>query len=202
MKSKLMRKQQVFAWTCIVPAFLFFVFIFFIPIFTSIYGSFCNWNALNGIMKFTGLENYERALKDSLIGKTLFNTLYLTFFAVLFKTVLGFLVAYAESKARLFQKSFRLTFFMPTICSMVATAFVFRFLFQAESGTINAYLSTLGIYGPGWLQSTAWAMPTVIIYTIWKDFGYVFLIFSPVFKEYHRMLRKRQRLTGPQVLIA
>jgi len=60
---------------------------------------------------------------------------------------------------------------------MLATSFVFRFLFQPDLGTINGYLFALGFTNvPGWLQHPSTAMLTVIIFTIWKDLGYVFLI--------------------------
>ncbi len=171
------RKQLVFVWMSIIPAFLVFTLFFFYPMVNTFVGSFFDWNALTGKMKFNGIANYQRALADSLLWKSLVNTFYLTFFAVLIKTVLALLVAVMINSVSKGQKAYRMIFFLPTICTMIATAFVFRFLFQAEAGTINGYLSAIGIQGPGWLGDPLWAMPTVIIYTCWKDFGYVFLIF-------------------------
>lgn len=176
-KSSLYRKQTIFVWTCIVPCFLMVVVFLLYPIFQTFYGSLFNWNALTGQMKFNGLSNYINAFFDPLVGKSLLNTIYLTFFAVLIKTVLAFFVALGVFSTRRLQSFYRSVFFLPTICTMIATALVFRFLLQPEAGTINGYLQMLGLPKPGWLEDPVWAMPTVILYTVWKDFGYVFLIF-------------------------
>jgi len=176
-RTSLNRNQIIFVWGCIVPSFIFFLIFYLFPILNTFVGSFFNWNALTGIMKFNGLTNYKDAFSDQLLYKSLINTIYLTFFAVLIKTVLAFLIALFVSSVKSFQKIYRSIFFFPTICTMIATALVFRFLLQPEAGTINGYISILGLAGPGWLEDPVWAMPTVILYTIWKDFGYVFLIF-------------------------
>ena len=176
-QSKLLRKQTRFVWMCIIPAFIFFFIFYLFPIMNTFIGSFFNWNALTGVMKFNGLENYKEAFSDSLVYKSLYNTIYLTFFAVLIKTVLAFIIALLVSSINKLQSFYRSIYFLPTICTMIATAFVFRFLLQPEAGTINWYLEILGMPGPGWLEDINWAMPTVILYTVWKDFGYVFLIF-------------------------
>ena len=175
--SAINRKQTVFVWVCIIPAFLVFALFYFYPMINTLVGSFFNWNALTGSMKFNGITNYKNAFADKQVWNSLLNTAYLTFFAVLIKTVLALLVAVLINSVAKGQKAYRMIFFLPTICTMIATAFVFRFLFQAEAGAITGYLDAIGIKGPGWLGDPAWAMPTVIIYTCWKDFGYVFLIF-------------------------
>ena len=170
-------KQTLFAWSAVIPCFIVICIFVLSPIIQTFYGSFFNWNALTGKMTFNGFDNYSNAFKDPLLGKTLLNTFYLTFFAVLIKTILAFFVAMAVSSVKKVQGLYRSIFFLPTICTMIATAYVFRFLLQPEAGTINGYLAALGISGPGWLLDPNWAMPTVILFTIWKDFGYVFLIF-------------------------
>ncbi len=175
--SRFSRKQNTFVWLCIIPAIIIFLIFYIFPTLNTFTGSFFNWNALTGMMRFNGITNYKNAFADPLVWKSLVNTMYLTFFAVLIKTVLAFLVAVAVNSVVKGRITYRTIYFLPTICTMIATAFVFRFLFQPEAGTINGYLEMLKISGPGWLADAKWAMPTVIIYTCWKDFGYVFLIF-------------------------
>jgi len=175
--SSIDRKQNIFVWSCIIPAFVIFILFYIFPMVNTFVGSLFNWNALTGMMRFNGITNYRSAFIDPLVWKSLLNTIYLTFFAVLIKTVLAFLVSVGVNSVVKGQSAYRTIYFLPTICTMIATAFVFRFLFQAEAGTINGYLEVLGIPEPGWLDDIKWAMPTVIIYTCWKDFGYVFLIF-------------------------
>ncbi len=176
-KWSLTRKQTIFVWCAMIPCLIAILLFSIFPIIQTFYGSLFNWNALTGQMTFIGIDNFKNAFSDQLVGKSLFNTIYLTFFAVLLKTILAFAVALMVNATKRAQGFYRAIYFLPTICTMIATAFVFRFLLQPEAGTINGYLQMLGISGPGWLEDPVWAMPTVILYTIWKDFGYVFLIF-------------------------
>lgn len=173
----LQRQKLAFIWISLVPAMAIFMLFYLAPIFNTFIGSLFNWNALTGVMRFNGLTNYENAFADPLLFKSLGNTFELTFFAVLIKTVLAFLAAVTVNSVVRGRSFYRTVLFLPTICTMIATSFVFRFLFQPEAGTINGYLTALGLAGPGWLEDPRWALPAVIIYTCWKDFGFVFLIF-------------------------
>ncbi len=48
---------------------------------------------------------------------------------------------------------------------------------QPEVGLVNYLLSLLGIAGPGWLFDRAWAMPAIIVTSVWKDLGFVMVLF-------------------------
>jgi len=176
-KTSLLGNKIFFVWVCIIPAMIAFTLFCFYPIVNSAVGSAFDWNALSGQLKFVGIKNYKDLLADEIIPKSFINTFYLTFWAVLIKTVFGFLAALCVGQVVKGKGFYRTVYFIPTVCTMVATSFMFRLLFQPEAGVVNSVLSFLHIYAPGWLEDPKWAMNTVILYTSWKDFGYVFLIF-------------------------
>jgi multiple sugar transport system permease protein len=71
----------------------------------------------------------------------------------------------------------RTAFFLPVVSSWVAVALLWSWLFNPKFGLINYGLSLVGIRGPGWLFDTHWAMPAIILTSVWKDLGFVLILF-------------------------
>ena len=73
---------------------------------------------------------------------------------------------------------FRVAIFFPYITSLVAVAVVWNMLFSPDSGPINQFLATIGIANPpGWTSSSDWALPAVIITSVWRDMGYYMVLY-------------------------
>ena len=73
---------------------------------------------------------------------------------------------------------FRVAIFFPYITSLVAVAVVWNMLFSPDSGPINQFLHAVGIAEPpGWTSSSDWAMPAVIITSVWRDMGYYMVLY-------------------------
>src|SRR5690606_17077658 len=72
---------------------------------------------------------------------------------------------------------YRAAYFMPVISGAVVVALVWRWMFNPTIGPINQFLGWLGIVGPGWLNSSAWAMPAIIITDVWSNIGFYMVIF-------------------------
>jgi multiple sugar transport system permease protein len=72
---------------------------------------------------------------------------------------------------------YRAVYFLPVVSSTVAASLIWTWLFSPNFGPINHFLEGLGLPAPAWLGSTAWAMPAVIIMSVWKGFGTNMLIF-------------------------
>lgn len=102
------------------------------------------------------------------------NTLIFTFFSVLFRIIIGLALALAiSSRLTRFKTFFQGLFYMPTITPLVAVSFVWMWMFDPQFGLINKIFG-LDI---NWLKDSNWALPAIIIMTIWKDFGYATVIF-------------------------
>jgi ABC-type sugar transport system permease subunit len=72
---------------------------------------------------------------------------------------------------------FRSIFLLPYVTVTVALSLVWKWLYLPDIGLINSVLGVVGINGPAWLTSQTWAMPALILMSVWKGFGYNMVIF-------------------------
>ena len=158
----------------VIAMVLFFSVFLIIPIGIAFAGSFHEWNPLSGTYRFLGLENYKEVFVSPLFWKALLNTAIFSGVVIVFRVGLGLGIACAINCALVKAKSFfRAVFYMPVVTPMVAVAFVWKFIYNPQIGTINQ-LFNLDI---NWLMNPKTALAAVIIMTIWKDFGYAVVMF-------------------------
>jgi multiple sugar transport system permease protein len=126
---------------------------------------------------FVGWNNYAALIKNPTFQKAVLNTITYTLGVVPVGILLSLVIAVLLNNKLRFQGLFRTAFFTPVITSMVAVAIVWSWLLEPNYGLINSFLSKLGIAGPGWLTDPKWALPSVILLSIWKNLGYNMVIF-------------------------
>ncbi|WP_027108975.1 carbohydrate ABC transporter permease [Lacticigenium naphthae] len=144
------------------------------PIYKAFAGSMHDWNPLIDQYDFVGLDNFKYVLSNPLFWKSMNNTIFFSFLSVFFRIVLGLgLALLLEAKITKFKSSFRGMFYMPTITPLVAVSFVWMWLYNPQFGLINKVFG-LDI---NWLKDAQYALPAIIIMTIWKDFGYATVIY-------------------------
>lgn len=151
----------------------FMIFLVY-PIYMAFAGSFHDWNPLINHYEFTGLDNYRHVLTNGLFWQSIRNTAFFVFFSVVFRIIVGLALAMMlYSKLARFKTFFRAVFYMPTITPLIAVSFVWLWLYNPQFGLINN-VTGLNI---NWLRNQFWALPAIILMTIWKDFGYAMVIF-------------------------
>lgn len=173
---KLFHKDGTWAFLLLLPNILGFLAFTLIPVIASFLLSFTSWDMLTPI-QWVGLENYSNLLKDETFIKVFWNTIYFAGVSVPVGMVISLFLAVALDQNIRFKKFYRAAYFLPVVSSMVAVAVVWQFIYNPEYGLLNYFLSFFGIKGPNWLTSTVWAMPAVIITSIWKNVGFNMLIF-------------------------
>jgi multiple sugar transport system permease protein len=136
------------------------------PILGALALSFADWR-LPQLPVFVGLANFRLLLADPLLGRTLFNTAYYALGTVPVGIGLGLGLALVLNRRRQGVDLFRSVFFLPAVVSGVATVLLWGWVFNPRFGAVNALLAQIGIRGPGWLQDEAWAMPTLILISLW-----------------------------------
>jgi multiple sugar transport system permease protein len=170
-------REALEAYLLILPALLGLVLFTAGPILASLYFSFTQWNLLSPPM-WRGLDNYVELLTtDPLFWVTLRNTAYYVVGTVPVGTVLALLLAIALNQKIRWLAIFRTIYFLPVVSSVVAISVLWSWLYQADFGLINEFLRLFGVKGIRWLSSPAWAMPAVIIMSIWHGLGYNIVIF-------------------------
>jgi multiple sugar transport system permease protein len=161
----------LFLLPALIPLIAFRLF----PMLTSLAVSLTEWNLLRPPV-FVGIENYVTVLTDPKFHKGLLNTLY--YMAGYLPLVLVGAIAIAvllNSKLR-GAKLFRGIYFLPVVTSWVVVALLWKWLLSPQGGIVNFVLGLVGIEGPGWWTDPAWAMPAIIIASVWKDLGFNMLI--------------------------
>lgn len=172
------------------------------PMLASLGLSFTNWDLLTP-PKLVGVGNYQRLLNDKEFWHTLRNTVtFLVGYVPLVLSV-GLLVAVMLNGRVPFKGGLRVMYFVPVVTSWVAVALVWKWLFNPVYGLINNGLALLGVTGPAWLFDPNWAMPAVVLTSVWKDTGFVMVILlaglQGIPREYHEAA-SIDGASGPQRL--
>jgi len=168
--------QRKVGYIFVLPSIIIFSVFVFIPLIATVLLSFFNFDLMGSNVKFIGLENYSTLLKDERFWNSLGNTAYYTFISVPLQIVIALLTAAAISKASALNTMLRAAYFMPAICSMTIAAIIWSFLIDNDIGIFTYYLRCLGIKTIAWLKNPVWAMPAVIVVSIWKTFGFNMVI--------------------------
>lgn len=159
------------------PAVLLLIVFSVISIIVSLYLSFFNYDIIARGGPFVGLGNYQEALfQDRLFWTALVNTAYYAAGVVPGITILAFLLALAGHSVRHGKSVFRTIYFLPSITPIVVISLVWVWLYSPE-GMFNQLLGRIGLRGPNWLMEAGWAMPSVIIMSIWVHVGYYVVIY-------------------------
>ncbi|PLS31997.1 ABC transporter permease [Bifidobacterium margollesii] len=159
----------------ITPNFLGFIFLILIPVCALFYIANTRWSAF-GNPVFTGAANWRRLMRDSVFKDSFWNTIYYSVVHIPLTLVLAFGLAVLLNSKLKGRSFFRTVAFFPYITSIVAVAQVWNMLFDARSGVINQIIGIFTDNVPGWLGSTTWAMPAVIIVATWREAGYFMIL--------------------------
>jgi len=162
----------------LAPSFLVFsVFVFF-PLFFSLYLSFHKWNLISPTKIFIGLGNFTRMFtKDPLFFKVMLNTTIFSLVVVVVSLFLGLALALILNSKIRGRTIYRAGIFLPYVTSPAAIALVWLWILDPKYGLLNDILRIVGIRGPEWLASVKWALPAIILMTIWRFVGYDMLLF-------------------------
>ncbi|MBC7545960.1 MAG: sugar ABC transporter permease [Candidatus Sericytochromatia bacterium] len=162
----------------------------------SFYLSFTQYEILSPPV-WVGLDNYQRlATSDLFIGKTLWNTLYYMI-GIPIGMALSLLLALALNQQLRFQTFFRTVLFLPSICSIVALALLWRWIYNADYGLINTYLQQFGITDPPrWLDTPMWVKPSLIMMGIWGNLGYNMVLYLAALQAVPKHLLEAAQIDG------
>ena len=175
------RQQAVAAWALALPFVLLFVVFSLGPVLASLGMSFTDMRrtdirdplAVNPV----GLDNYVQLVQDPLFRKVTLNTLLYLLLGVPATMAVALLVAIGINRVERFRGFFRVGYYLPVVTSIVAVSVVWKFLYRDNGGLFNTLLGWVGIDGPGWLDSTTLALPSLVLMAVWRNFGTLMVIF-------------------------
>ncbi|WP_336885192.1 sugar ABC transporter permease [Caldalkalibacillus salinus] len=160
----------------LLPHLVLFCAFMLFPVVGSFLLSFTQWDLI-GDIEWVGSSHYVALLNDAVFVEVFWNTIYFTVVSVPIGICLSLVLAVALNQKIRGIKFYRVAYFLPVISSMVAVAVIWQWIYNPEYGLFNFLLSVVGIDGPNWLSSETWAMPAIILTSIWKGIGFNMLIF-------------------------
>ena len=189
--NKIFNNETVSGWIFVLPAILgIFIFII-IPIFFSFGLSFSKWNLLGNI-EFVGLSNYKTLFNEPLFSKILLNTIvYSVSVSILGVIIPLILASIINSKIR-GSEFFKSAYFLPFITPMVVVGIVWAWIFDPNIGFVSQIMN-LHI---NWLYDSDYAMPALIIVSVWKLIGYNMIIFLSGLSSVSNSLFESAKIDG------
>lgn len=173
---KARNKRILWGYLFILPNFIGFALFLLIPIVMGLGISFTDYRGM-GEAAFVGISNYKKLFSDQYFIASLKHNLYYTLVTVPATVVLAVLLAQALNIGLKSTGILKMMYFFPTISSMVVVGILWSLLFNPVRGPVNQILMSLGVEEPpGWLASTAWAMPAVCLVSVWKSVGYYMIM--------------------------
>ena len=196
-----MRKRDLAGWVFTAPALIAIGVFFFVPVLAAFAMSLTDFDiyALADLsqLRWVGLSNYRALLANPLFWQALTNTLVFVVLGVPLSigASLGTALLLNSPFAR-WRGFFRTALFAPVVTTLVAVAVVWRYLLHTRYGLVNQALGAFGIGPVDWLGDPAWAMPAIVLLSVWKNFGYNMVILLAGLQAIPADLYEAARLDG------
>jgi ABC-type sugar transport system permease subunit len=217
----LRQQDAFFAWLFLTPSLLVILGITLQPILTTLFLSFYNApSGINATREFVGFANYGEMLTDATFWATIGRTLYFTFMSVALELLLGLVIAQLINSRPPGWKFLRLSLIIPWAFPTIVNGSMWRWIYNADFGALNALLMQLGIidHYVAWLVNPFWAMNLVILADLWHVVPFVALILQAAMagisvevdeaammdgaNAWQRFLYIRMPLLRPAILVA
>lgn len=189
--SFLSNNQAFMGWVFIFPALIgTFIFII-IPVFFSFGLSFLKWDLINKA-EFVGFNNYIDIFSSPIFGKILLNTIVYAISTSILAVIIPLVLACILNSKIRGSDFFKTAYFLPFITPMIVIAVVWQWIFDPNIGILNHILH-LNI---NWLYDKSFAMPAIIIVSVWKLIGYNMVIFLAGLSALNQSLFEVARIDG------
>jgi len=166
-----------------------------VPIIAAAVLSFYEWDLLTP-PQFIGLDNFAELAGDDDFHAAVIHTLTFIIGYVPVVMAIGLGLALLLNRRSQLAGVSRVVFFMPVVSAWVAVALMWRWMLNSRFGVVNWALDLIGIDGPAWLYERGWAMVSVIAASVWKDAGFVMILFLAGLQTISKDYREAAALDG------
>ncbi|MBP7632844.1 sugar ABC transporter permease [Candidatus Ozemobacteraceae bacterium] len=183
------------AYFYLVPVFGILLCFHVLPIFYSLAISFYRWDLI-GEAEWVGLDNFARLFDDPMFYKSLVNTFYYAIVSVPLSIACSMSIALLLNNPISGIGIYRTIYFLPVITSLNAVSIVWNFIYHPDYGLLNKLLALVNLPPQLWLQDPFWAMPCIILMSVWKGLGYNVVIFLAGLQNIPKHLYEAARIDG------
>jgi multiple sugar transport system permease protein len=185
------------AFLYLLPALAVLAVFHIYPILKSFDVSFyTNYNYYKNIVKARGVDNYVYVVNDPDFWLAMKNTFIFVLGTVPLTIAISLLIALMLNAVGKGKTFFRTIYFLPFVSSMVAVSIVWRWIFHHDYGLMNYMLSLIGVSPVNWLNDPNWAMPSLILLSVWKGLGYNVVLFLAGLQNINQQYIHAGRIDG------
>jgi multiple sugar transport system permease protein len=177
------------------PYLIHFAAFMAFPLIFSIILVFHKWNVITP-MKWVGLANFRRVIRDDLFFQSLWNTLVFLVIHIPLQMIIALTLAVMLNQAIRFRSFFRAIYFMPVIVSGIATTILWQQMFGYDTGVLNTAATKIGLPRIPWLIDAGWAMPSIALMATWKNVGLYIVLFLVGLQAIPRQLYEAAEVDG------
>lgn len=185
----------------IIPVFLFPLMLVLVifqlyPIILNIIYSLLDWNGITTTAYFIGLDNYKEVVSDTFFWNAIKNSFKFAIIATCLQVIVSFSIAYfVEFGGFKHKKLLNVIFILPIVATTVIIGMIMKIIFSYD-GAINQFLSMIGIDALNWLGDSQLAFYTIILVSIWKETGTLFIYWIASFKLVTPSVIEAARMDG------
>lgn len=195
-KRSLFFKQRLMGYIFLLPTVVLFLIFTVVPFIMAFYLSFFEYNLLE-VGEFVGFEYYSTAFSNTEFMKSFLNILIYAVMYVPSIIVISLLAAVLGNSELFGSKAMRIIFYLPCITGSIATAYVWRWMFDVDSGVFNGILDMFGLPESQWLSSRSYlVMVCIVMVSVWSGIGNNMLIFLAALKGVSPELYEAANLDG------
>lgn len=169
-------KSKKYIFIFLFPAMLLITIFLYYPLGKTVQYSFTDYSEWSPVFNYIGWENFHRLFTDSIIGKSLINTLILLVGCVVVEVGVALILAVLVDSIKRGFRFFRTVFFFPVVISGSAIGLMFYLAFQYDYGLMNNIIAVFGMEKINWITENS-AMYLVLIPVLWQYVGFYFVIF-------------------------
>lgn len=191
------QRKNVFGIFLVIPALIFFGIFVAYPAIRSIQISLSSWPGF-GEARFIGIRNYVQLFHDPVFWTALKNNVIFVIATTVLQTVIPMVLATLLYKSRFLSTFFRTSFFVPYIISFIVSGTLWSLIFEPNFGFLNSLLANLGLGSLEqlWLASPFWALPCIIVVSLWRSLGFYMVIFFAGLQRIPEGLYESARISG------
>lgn len=173
------KRKSIYAKWLMIPALAIYITFFVLPNVAGMVLGFTDWNVyFFDDIRFNGLENFIRLFNEKTFWIAIKNTFYFAIVTVIFKNLLGFIMALMVQETSRFNGYLRTVMFMPIMISSIVISIIFVSIYNPSTGIVNQFLRTIGLdfLAKEWLVDARYAMNAIVVMEIWQWSGFNMIV--------------------------
>jgi len=196
--SRVRRHGSAAAWLFSAPGLALLGLFMVAPFLAAAYFSLTNQRLISPLpTRLVGLENYAAVLGSGSFWNSLGNNVTFVVIVVPLQTVFALWLAILVNSDIRGRVVYRTLYFLPVVTVIAAAAVIWTLLYNPR-GLINAVMETVtfGAFAPDWLNSTTWALPAIIVVSVWQGVGFQMIILLAALQDVPDQLYEAAQIDG------